>query len=83
MLIFEEQEEFKKIKSEKKKVERLAGRFSAKESLAKATSFGLGENFSFHDGLVLNAKNGKPIFIISKKVKELLPKNVNIKITIH
>jgi holo-[acyl-carrier protein] synthase len=82
ILTLEEQEEFKKIKIENKKIEWLAGRFSTKESLAKAIGLGFGKDFSFHDGSILNEKNGKHIFIISKKAQELLPKNVNIFVSI-
>ncbi|MGE6950236.1 holo-ACP synthase [Staphylococcus hominis] len=82
VLTLEEQEKFKKINIEKKKVEWLTGRFSAKESLAKAIGLGFGKNFSFHDGAILSDKNGKPVFIISNKLQELLPKNVNIFVSI-
>lgn len=55
--------------SEKRKIEFLAGRFSAKEALSKAKGCGIGESLSFQDIHILNDEKGKP-FIISEKIKE-------------
>jgi len=55
-----EQNVFLKLQSERRKVEFLAGRFSAKEAFAKATGQGIGK-LSFQDIEVLADKNGAPI----------------------
>lgn len=49
-----------------KKLEYLAGRFSAKEALSKAFGTGIGKQLSFLDISVLNDKLGKPYIICSK-----------------
>ncbi|AQW21727.1 holo-ACP synthase [Lentilactobacillus curieae] len=47
--------------SEKRKLEFLAGRFSAKEAYSKAMGSGLGSTVSFQDLTILNNELGKPI----------------------
>ena len=55
-----EQKTFYSKTSEKRKIEFLAGRFSAKEAYAKATGLGIGEKLSWQDIEVFNEKNGRP-----------------------
>ncbi|KYG34394.1 holo-ACP synthase [Alkalihalobacillus trypoxylicola] len=52
----------------KRKVEYLAGRFSAKEAFVKAVGTGIGKSYSWHDIEILNDSSGKPY--IKKKVNE-------------
>lgn len=47
----------------------VAGRFAAKEAVAKALGTGFGEHLSFHDIEVLNDTVGKPIIRLSPKAK--------------
>ncbi|WJY27172.1 MULTISPECIES: holo-ACP synthase [Sporosarcina] len=47
--------------SEKRKIEFLAGRFSAKEAFAKALGTGIGPECSFQDISVLPARTGAPV----------------------
>jgi|SRR5690625_2665710 len=54
-----EQKVFHELKSDRRKVEYLAGRFSAKEAFSKATGDGIGK-LSFQDIEVLTNKKGAP-----------------------
>lgn len=49
--------------SEKRKVEYIAGRFSAKESYSKAFGSGLGSAVRFHDLTIIDDSKGKPIVL--------------------
>ena len=51
-----------------------AKRFTAKESFAKALGYGFRKNLNFKDIEVLNDEYGKPYFIKSKKIIELVYK---------
>ena len=52
-----------------KPAERYAGRFAAKEAIAKALGTGIGTSVSWHDIEISNDSNGKPIVLLSNKVK--------------
>ncbi|WP_307327837.1 holo-ACP synthase [Evansella vedderi] len=58
-----------KTLSDRRKIEFLAGRFSAKEALAKANGSGIGESLSFQDIHILNDEKGKP-YIVSEKINQ-------------
>ncbi len=57
-----------------------AGKFAAKEAIAKALGTGV-SGFSFKDIEILNENNGKPYAILSDVLKEKY-KNIEIMITI-
>lgn len=61
----EEQEYCHKYKDS---IPRFAGRFCAKEAIAKAFGCGFGEDLGFLDISILNNNNGKPEVILSKKI---------------
>lgn len=63
-----------------RKIEFIAGRFSAKEAVAKAVGTGIGKNLSWKDIEISNLDNGKPMVIIKKK--DLIPANSTIHISI-
>lgn len=46
----------------------IAGRFCAKEALAKALGTGIGKELAWHDLEILNDPKGKPIVFLSEKV---------------
>lgn len=46
-----------------------AGRFAAKEAIAKAIGTGFGEELAWHDIEILNDELGKPIVSLGDKVK--------------
>jgi holo-[acyl-carrier protein] synthase len=46
-----------------------AGRFAAKEAIAKALGTGFGEELGWHDIEIGNDEKGKPIVTLSEKVK--------------
>ena len=54
-------------------------RFAAKEALSKALGTGFRDGLSFKDIEVVNDKLGKPYYIISSKIKNLIKKKKNIK----
>ena len=56
-----------------------AKRFTAKESFAKALGYGFRKNLNFKDIEVLNDEYGKPYFIKSKKIIELVYKKFKTK----
>lgn len=60
ILTKEERECFFKLRSERRRIEFLAGRFAAKEAFAKATGRGIGR-LSFQDITVLPSHNGAPV----------------------
>lgn len=49
--------------------ERFAGRFAAKEAVAKSLGYGIGKEISWHDIEVINDERGKPYIILSENVK--------------
>ena len=58
----------------KNQILHLAGRFTAKEAIAKALGNGFGKKISFLDLEILNDKTGKPTVCFSKKLKNNFPK---------
>ncbi len=58
-----------------------AGRFAAKEAIAKALGTGFGANLSWHDIEILNDKLGKPVVYLSDTVQKSL-NNVRILLSI-
>ncbi|TMW70174.1 holo-ACP synthase [Alteribacter natronophilus] len=55
-----------------RRTEYLAGRFAAKEALAKALGCGIGKELSFQDAAILSDERGKPSVIFTSREK---PKN--------
>ncbi len=60
-----------------KAVRYLATRFAAKEALSKAMGSGFREPLSWHGVQVLNAENGRPIFVFDEKLQTWF-KNQNL-----
>lgn len=77
-----EREIFYTIKEKKRKIEWIAGRFSAKEAMSKAIGTGIGATFSFQDGEILFDKRKKPVFYISDQTKKHLPFDIRIHVSI-
>ena len=72
----------KEIFSSKKiinKTNYLSKRFAAKEALAKALGTGFREGLNFKDIQILNNKHGKPYYLMSEKLKNLIKKRKKIK----
>ncbi|WP_028975636.1 holo-ACP synthase [Sporolactobacillus terrae] len=59
ILTKKEQQEYDQLNS-KRKLEYLAGRFSAKEAYAKARGTGIGKKVSFQDLSIVSGERGKP-----------------------
>ena len=49
-----------------------AKRFAAKEALSKSIGTGFRDNFNFKDISIINDKLGKPSFVITNKIKNIV-----------
>ena len=70
------------LKFSKKKINKtnyFAKRFAAKEALSKSLGTGIGGNLNFKDIEILNDKMGKPFFLKSKKIDQIIKKKFKIK----
>ena len=61
------------------KVNFLSKRFAAKEALAKALGTGFRDGLKFKDIEILNDRIGKPYYVLSKKLEDLIKKKKKIK----
>ena len=71
--------EIKLSKNIKNKNNYFAKRFAAKESLAKALGTGFRNNLNFKDIEILNDKLGKPYFVKSNKINNIVNKIFKVK----
>ena len=69
------QKELHVFKNKKNKILYLSKRFSAKEAFVKSLGTGFRHNLCFKDISILNNKKGKPYFLFSKRLKDIL-KNI-------
>ena len=65
-------------KNKKDKISFYSNRFAAKEAFSKSIGTGFRENLNFSDLSIKNDKLGKPIFVITDKIKKLIKKNFKI-----
>ena len=65
-------------KNIKNKSSYFAKRFAAKEAFVKSLGTGFSNGFNFKDISVINDKLGKPSFLITKKIKNLIKKKFKI-----
>tara|TARA_Y100000992_G_scaffold299157_1_gene265488 strand:+ start:310 stop:693 length:384 start_codon:yes stop_codon:yes gene_type:complete len=63
----------------KNRINFFAKRFAAKESLAKAIGTGFRNNLNFKDIEILNDFNGKPYFLKTKKINNIIYNKFKIK----
>ena len=56
-----------------------AKRFAAKEAFAKSLGIGFRNDLNFKDIEIINDKLGKPYYLISKKISEMIKKRFKIK----
>ena len=63
----------------KNKVGYFSKRFAAKEAFAKALGTGFRGNLNFNDIEIINDKMGKPYYLITKKITELIQMRFKIK----
>ena len=61
------------------KINYLSKRFAAKEALAKALGTGFRDGLNLKDIEIVNNKNGKPYYLMTKKLKDLIKKKKKIK----
>lgn len=66
--------------SERRKLEFLAGRFAAKEAIAKAFGTGIGAFFSFRDAAIIPDDTGKPEVHLSSALQRKLPNADTIRV---
>lgn len=65
-------------KNKKNKISFYSNRFAAKEAFSKSIGTGFRENLNFSDLSIKNDKLGKPIFVITDKIKRLIKKKFKI-----
>ena len=61
-------------KSKKDKIAFYANRFAAKEAFSKSIGTGFRNNLNFIDLSIKNDKLGKPLFVITDKLKKIIKK---------
>ena len=61
-------------KKNRNKITFFANRFAAKEAFAKSLGIGFRKNLNFKDISIKNNKLGKPSFLMSNKIKNLIKK---------
>ena len=71
--------EISQSKKVKHKVNYYSKRFAAKEAFAKSLGTGFRLNLNFKDIEVLNDKFGKPYYLMSSKIKNIVNKRFKIK----
>ena len=71
--------EIKNASSLKNKTNFFAKRFAAKESLTKAIGSGFRNNLNFKDIEILNDSNGKPYYLKTKKINNIIHNKFKIK----
>ncbi len=70
------------VKLSKKKINKVnyfSKRFAAKEALAKSIGTGFRNNLNFQDIEILNDKIGKPYFVKTHKIDDIISKRFKIK----
>ena len=70
------------IKFSKKIIDKtnyFAKRFAAKEAFAKSLGIGFRNNLNLKDIEILNDKIGKPYYLISKKINQIINKRFKVK----
>ena len=72
------QKELHVFKNKKNKILYLSKRFSAKEAFVKSLGTGFRHNLCFSDISILNDKKGKPYFLFSKRLKDILKKKYKL-----
>ena len=72
------QKELDIFKNKKNKILYLSKRFSAKEAFVKSLGTGFRHNLCFTDISILNDKKGKPYFLFSKRLKDILKKKYKL-----
>ena len=63
----------------KNKIGYFSKRFAAKEAFAKALGTGFRENLNFKDIEIMNDKLGKPYYIKTKKITQIIKKEFKVK----
>ena len=63
----------------KNKISYFSKRFAAKEAFAKALGTGFRRNLNFKDIEIINDKMGKPYYVKTKKIKNIVQKNFKVK----
>ena len=72
------QKELHVFKNKRNKILYLSKRFSAKEAFVKSLGTGFRHNLCFSDISILNDKKGKPYFLFSKRLKDILKKKYKL-----
>ena len=71
--------ELKLSASSKNKIEYFSKRFAAKEAFAKALGTGFRNDLNFKDIEIMNDKFGKPYYLKTKKITQIIKKEFKVK----
>ena len=71
--------ELKQSSHLKNKTSYFSKSFAAKEAFAKALGTGFRRNLNFKDIEIINDKMGKPYYVKTKKIKNIVQKNFKVK----
>ena len=71
--------ELKLSSSSKNKIGYFSKRFAAKEAFAKALGTGFRNNLNFKDIEIMNDKLGKPYYVKTKKITQIIRKEFKVK----
>ena len=71
--------ELKLSASSKNKIEYFSKRFAAKEAFAKALGTGFRNDLNFKDIEIMNDKFGKPYYLKTKKITQIIRKEFKVK----
>jgi holo-[acyl-carrier protein] synthase len=61
-------------KKKKNKISYYSKRFAAKEAFVKSLGLGFRDDLNFKDVSIINDKKGKPLFLITDKIKKIIKK---------
>ncbi|MDC0401084.1 holo-ACP synthase [Candidatus Pelagibacter sp.] len=65
-------------KKKRNKISYYSKRFAAKEAFVKSLGSGFRDNLNFKDVTIINDKQGKPLFLITDKIKKIIKKRFKI-----
>ena len=65
-------------KKKRNKISYYSKRFAAKEAFVKSLGSGFRDDLNFKDVTVINDKQGKPLFLITDKIKKIIKKRFKI-----
>jgi holo-[acyl-carrier protein] synthase len=75
-------EQYRQFKTDRRKIEWLAGRFAAKEAASKAVGTGIIGLINLHDFEIIQGEHGKPILRVSETIRSLFSDDITFHLSI-